>query len=173
LDHIQIRRATPEDAAAIAAIHVSSSRAAYRGILPEEVQLAFTLERREVTWREILGTRDGDVWIAEQDGRVLGWICVGTSRDSDAEATTAELRAMYIEPGSWRRGLGRALWAHAETFLRAKGYSRVTLWVFQDNARALAFYRHVGFVEDAGHAITRDRGGVQLVEIRLRRDFGG
>jgi len=170
---MQIRRATPEDAGAIAVIHVASSRAAYRGILPEEVLQAFTVERRETIWREILTTRDADVWIAEHAGRDLGWICVGASRDPDAKPTTAELRAMYIDPGSWRRGVGRALWSQAEAVLRAANCPQITLWVLEDNARALAFYRSVGFVEDPGHAIARDRGGVQLVEVRLRRDLGG
>ena len=168
---MQIRRATPADAGAIAAIHVVSSRTAYKDLLPEEVHQAFTVERRERTWRDIITSGDGDVWIAEEGDRALGWICVGASRDSDATPTTAELRAMYIEPASWRRGIGRALWAHAEAFLAAGRYSCVTLWVFQDNARALTFYRQLGFTDDPGHTLTRDRGGVQLVEVRLRREL--
>jgi ribosomal protein S18 acetylase RimI-like enzyme len=169
--NMQIRPATPEDAGVIAAIHVSSSRAVYDGVVPDETIRAFTVERREASWREILITREADVWIAEYGTRDLGWICVGKSRDPDAEPRTAELWAMYIEPASWRRGIGRALWAHAEGFLRSENYCRVTLWALQDNARALAFYRAVGFAEDPGYAIKRDRGGVELVEIRLRREL--
>jgi ribosomal protein S18 acetylase RimI-like enzyme len=170
---MQIRRATPEDAAVIAAIHVSSSLAAYRGLLPDETLAAFTVERREKTWREMLTTREAEVFIAEEGGRDRGWICVGASRDGDAGATTAELRALYIEPESWRRGVGRALWAHAEASLSSSNFSSVTLWVFAKNTRALAFYRHVGFVEEPGQVITRERGGVRLDEIRLRRTLGG
>jgi GNAT superfamily N-acetyltransferase len=116
---MRIRRATSEDAGPIAAIHVSSSRAAYRGLLPEEVHQAFTVEHREKAWREILATGDADVWIADEGGRDVGRICVGTSRDRDAEPSTAEVRAMYIEPDAWRRGIGRALWGQAEASLRA------------------------------------------------------
>jgi GNAT superfamily N-acetyltransferase len=170
---MQIRRATPEDAGAIAAIHVSSSRAAYTGLLPEESLQAFTVERRRATWHEILTARDAEVWIAEDGGRDVGWICVGKSRDPDAEAETAELRAMYIEPQSWRRGIGRALWGQAEAFLNSENYRRVTLWVFAENARALAFYRALGFAHDRGRDVSRDRGGVQLVEIRMQREMGG
>ncbi len=63
---MQIRRATPADAGAIAAIHVVSSRTAYKYLLPEEVHQAFTVERRERTWRDIITSGDGDVWIAEE-----------------------------------------------------------------------------------------------------------
>jgi len=170
---MHIRRAIPEDAGAIAAIHVASSHAAYEGLLPEEFLRAFTLERRQATWHQILTTRDGDVWIAQEGDSDVGWICVGPSRDADSEPTTAELRAMYIDPQAWRQGIGRALWAHAELFLRAAHYSRVTLWVFEENARAASFYRSVGFVRDPGHTITRARGGVEAVEVRLQRDLGG
>jgi hypothetical protein len=45
----------------------------------------------------------------------------------------------------------------------------VTLWVFQANARALEFYRALGFSEDPGHSIAHERAGVRIAEIRLRR----
>jgi hypothetical protein len=65
---MQIRRAAVEDARAIAVIHVAASQAAYRGLIPDEHMAAFTVERREAIWLEILTTADADVWIAEEDG---------------------------------------------------------------------------------------------------------
>ena len=115
---MQIRRAAAEDARAIAVIHVAASQVAYRGLIPDEHMAAFTVERREAIWLQILTTGDADVWIAEEDGRGQGWICVGRSRDPDAGPTTAEVRAMYIEPASWRQGIGGALWAEAEAHCR-------------------------------------------------------
>jgi ribosomal protein S18 acetylase RimI-like enzyme len=44
----------------------------------------------------------------------------------------------------------------------------VTLWVLEENARAIAFYRALGFLED-GQAQSRERAGRRLVEIRMRR----
>jgi GNAT superfamily N-acetyltransferase len=169
---MQIRQATAEDARAIAVIHVAASLAAYRGLIPDAVQASFTVERREATWREILSTGDAQVWIAERDGQALGWICVGRSRDTDANATSGEVRAMYIDPQSWRHGIGRALWAEAEAHCRSQGFSTVTLWVFEANTRALAFYRSLGFTVDPGQTITRERGGQPQVEIRMRRKLG-
>jgi len=163
-----IRRASPDDAHAIADIHVAASRAAYRGLMPEAHLDSFTVERRETTWREILASGDGDTWVAEDEaGRPLGWIHVGSSRDPEAAPTTGELRAMYIEPPSWRRGIGRALWEEAERDLSAHGFTEVTLWVFRDNAGALAFYRQLGFTEDA--EVMRPRAGVPVAELRMRR----
>jgi len=164
----QIRRATPGDARAIAVIHVESSWATYRGLIPDGFLSSFTVERREAGWRQSLEAGECEVWIAEQGGHPLGWICAGRSRDDDAEPTTAELWAMYVDPSSWRRGIGRALWSEAQSHLDRAGFSRATLWVFRDNGRAIAFYRSVGFTEEAGKAKTRDRGGVALTEIRMQ-----
>jgi ribosomal protein S18 acetylase RimI-like enzyme len=168
---VTIRRATPDDAHAIAVIHVASSLAAYRGLLPDQHLEAFTVERREANWHGILTGGDGVAWIAEDGGRPLGWIHVGSSRDGDAAPTTAELRTMYIDPSEWRRGIGRALWAEAEAHLVAQDFKAVTLWVFQANARAIEFYRALGFREDPGHSIAHERAGVRIAEIRLRRDL--
>lgn len=169
---MRIRQATSEDARAIAVIHVAASLAAYRGLIPDAVQESFTVERREATWRDILSTGDAQVWIAEREGQALGWICVGRSRDADVTATSGELRAMYIDPQSWRQGVGRALWAEAEAHCRSQGFTTVTPWVFEANTRAAAFYRSLGFAADPGQSITRERGGQPQVEIRMRRELG-
>ena len=52
--------------------------------------------------------------------------------------------------------------------VRRSGFSDVTVWVLQDNAGGLAFYRSNGFVVD-GIEKTVELGGAQLVEIRLRK----
>jgi ribosomal protein S18 acetylase RimI-like enzyme len=107
--------------------------------------------------------------MAEEARRSLGWICVGKSRDDDATPTTAEVWAMYIDPSSWRRGIGRALWGTARSWLEASGITEITLWVLRDNQRACDFYLSLGFREESGRAKRQSRGGVERVEIRLRR----
>src|SRR5688572_20604850 len=122
---MQIRQATPGDAPAIAVIHVDASWAAYRGLLPDAFLSSFTVERREAGWRQSLQAGECQVWIAEEAGRPLGWICVGKSRDDDTGPTTAELWAMYIDPPAWRQGVGRALWHRAAAQLRSAGFEEV------------------------------------------------
>src|SRR5882757_884193 len=91
-----------------------------------------------------------EVWISEEAGQPVGWLRAGPSRDPGASKATAELWAMYVDPQWWRRGIGRALWAHAEAHLRSAGFSDVSLWVHAGNDGAIAFYGRVGFVEDPG-----------------------
>jgi hypothetical protein len=138
---MEIRRGVPDDAGAIAAIHVHASRAAYQGLIPEALQQTFTVERRVTIWRELLTVGDGEIWIAEEAGRPLGWICVGASRDPDADATTGELRAMYVDRGSWRQGIGRARSASGAP--RASRGSRSALGAGAERTRP-AFLREPG-----------------------------
>lgn len=170
---MQIRRAAIRDAGAIAAVHVRAWQVAYRGIIPDEYLRSLSTERREVMWLEALQNPASDTWIAEEAGRVLGWINTGPSRDADTDRDVGELRALYVDPGSWRRGIGMALWREAEAALRAAEYESVTLWVLEANRSARRFYEAIGFRADLDHEKTIERGGALLQEIRLRLDLRG
>ena len=63
----------------------------------------------------------------------------------------------------WRRqGFARALMAAAEDRLRALGCAKINLQIRKSNRDAIAFYRGIGFVEDAvvsmGKRLERDDG---------------
>ncbi len=172
MKNMVIRPAAPEDSRAIATIHVTSWQAAYEGIVPAQFLASMSIDQREGMWRERLEQGAPGTWVIEEHGRVLGWISTGPSRDTGALSSTRELWAIYVDPKHWRRGVGQRLWGEAEHQLRRSGFSDVTLWVLQDNVRALAFYRSNGFVVD-GIEKTIELGGTELVEIRLRKGLGG
>jgi len=162
------RRATTADSLVIATIHVRSWQTAYQGIVPAQFLASMSVGQREGIWRQRLEQDTPGTWVIEEHGAVLGWISAGPSRDTDALASTSELWAIYVDPRHWRRGVGQRLWSQVEDHLRCSGFSDVTLWVLQNNARALAFYRSNGFVVD-GIEKTVELGGTELVEIRLRK----
>jgi ribosomal protein S18 acetylase RimI-like enzyme len=169
---MNVRRATAQDARAIAAIHVESWRSAYHGIVPDEYLWSLSIDHRERFWRDALEGTGPETWVAEENGEVRGWMSVAMSRDSDAPPSTGELWAIYVHPTHWRRGVGQLLWDTAEEQLRHSGFTEVTLWVFKDNAPALGFYRSNGFVAEHGEKTIRV-GGTDLIEVRLRKQLGG
>ena len=82
---VVIRRAKPEDAAAIARVHVESWRSTYAGLLPERLLLKLSNAQHESRWwRHVLGRfrRSHFVYVAEdpRDG-VVGFISGGAARD--------------------------------------------------------------------------------------------
>ncbi|MEP6482372.1 MAG: GNAT family N-acetyltransferase [Rhodoglobus sp.] len=90
----------------------------------------------------------GQVFLAEDAGVVLGFAAVIPRADGEAE-----LDALFVEPGLWRSGVGRALVAHAAA--NAKGSS--VLHVI-GNPHAADFYRAVGFVETGSFDTQFGRG---------------
>ncbi|HEX4959657.1 MAG TPA: GNAT family N-acetyltransferase [Thermoanaerobaculia bacterium] len=168
---MNLRRATPEDANAIATVHVRSWQAAYQGIVPEAFLRSLSIEAREATWRTTLQAETSEVYVAEESQEIIGWISVSRCQDPDSSPITGELYAIYVAPEHWGSGAGRALWKRGESYLRASGFLDVVLWVLKENRRALRFYEVAGFAPDPGREKVIELGGASLLEIRLRRSL--
>ncbi|GAB5341700.1 N-acetyltransferase family protein [Pseudomonas fluorescens] len=164
-----IRKALPRDAQAIAQVHISSWQDAYRDLMPADYLNALdaTLAQRESSWARSIESNESNVWVAELNQQVVGWVSVGASRDEDAtEGNTGEVMAIYVLASHWQTGVGRALWKAGLQCLIEQGYQRLTLWVLTENDRAIRFYRRAGCVEETGSERTLQRGGAALAEVR-------
>src|SRR5262249_43243883 len=140
-------------------------------------------------WRDALTARDGPaaaaVFVAERDGRLVGFVSCGRSRDSEADVAMSntgdadvvtlhaegknvvppgrrgEVYAMYVVEDAAGTGLGTALLHRAEADLRARGLVEMVLWVLETNARARRFYEREGWLPD-GNVKTEDLHGLLL-----------
>src|SRR6185436_14490617 len=94
---VVIREATPDDARAIAEVHVASWRWAYRDDLPAEFLDGITVDDRERDWSGWLapGDRTATVVAVGDDG-VVGFCSFGASRDDGAADGTAEILSIYL-----------------------------------------------------------------------------
>jgi L-amino acid N-acyltransferase YncA len=164
---MQIRFADPEDARAVAEIHVEAWRAAYAGILPAAFLAALTVLSRQVLWEQVLAEKQGDLQVAMAGDRMLGWIHIGPCREAGAAAEDAEIRAFYVSLAAWSKGIGRELWVSARTHLLQQGHHQCHLWVLTQNARAIDFYKAAGFEWDKAPAKTMALGGSKVGELRF------
>ena len=78
--------------------------------------------------------------LVDPAGEILG--CVGLL---PVDATTCELRKMYLTPDVRGRGLGRCLLDHALARARELGFRRVVLETNTVLVEAIALYRSQGF----------------------------
>ena len=167
---MSIRRAGDDDVREIAEIHVRSWRAAYRSILPSALLEGLSVTEREGSWRPIV-RGGGEAWltlVAERDKQLLGFCSVATpSQDPSAGERTAEVGALYVDPGSWRKGAGRAMMSVALKDLREQGLREVFLWVLPENLAALDFYRRLGFELQPGVEKREERSGHQVIQLRM------
>lgn len=82
-----IRKALLTDANAIASLHIRSWQEAYRDLMPASYlnSLDATLARRESSWARSIASGEPEVFVAEVDAEVVGWVAAGASRDEDGE----------------------------------------------------------------------------------------
>jgi GNAT superfamily N-acetyltransferase len=158
---IEVREGTPDDADACAAAHIEGWRTGYRTLLPDDFLDApeFATQRidrwRAWTWAD--GLEGAALFVAELDGRVVGFVTCGPERTaptsdqlgrSDATASTngcAEVYAFYLHPDAWGSGAASALMARCRQRLADDGYQQAVLWVLRDNPRARRFYERSGW----------------------------
>ena len=165
----EVRPATWRDAKAVAEIHVAAWQSAYQGIMPDEDLAALSVAKREAFWKEAIQYAEPQLLVAEQDGKLLGFIGFDRSRDKGTPATTGEIWALYVSPEHWDKGVGLALWDAALEACVEEGFTSLTLWVLLRNERALRFYELAGFKRDMASIKTIPVGSARLEEIRLKR----
>jgi GNAT superfamily N-acetyltransferase len=174
-----IRWATVEDAHAIAALHIASWHAAYRGLMPDEVLDALTIAKRERDWQGWLadGGERVHTLVVEREGEIEAFCTLELpSKEKDESDTVAGIPAIYAHPSAFGRGAGPALLDEAIDAMRGRGYGQAILWMLEGNRRAEAFYERLGWHRDGGRRAARYPGitfeaGVEPIEIRYRRSL--
>jgi GNAT superfamily N-acetyltransferase len=145
---MNLRPAMPEDAIAVARVHVRAWQVAYRGLMPEDYLSALRPEERAQRYDfASLDPARPRTLVAVEADTILGFATISPARDADA-AGQGELCALYVEPDCWGRGIGGALATAARDRLRDLGFARAVLWVVDGNARAERFYRADGWTRD-------------------------
>jgi GNAT superfamily N-acetyltransferase len=92
--------------------------------------------------------------VAGREGEVAGsCFVVSPPRDEDLGPEVAELVAIYVDPGSWREGIGGALLIAAQDRAAAEGATEMSLWTLTKNAPAQAFYERHGWRRDGSEQI--------------------
>jgi GNAT superfamily N-acetyltransferase len=165
---MNLRPAVPDDAMAVALVHVRAWQAAYRGLMPGDYLAGLRPEDRaqRYDFANLEPTRPRTLVALEAD-TILGFATVSPARDEDA-AGHGELCALYVEPDCWGRGIGQALAAAARAELYGLGFRNASLWVLTGNARAERFYRADGWTRDGSHR-ARQIWNVTVETVRYSR----
>ena len=139
---MRIRSYTDKDGPAVRALFVRVNRdLAPEGMRPQfEAYIVQSLDEEIDHIPAYYAERGGSFWVAEDAGTLLGMY--GLER---CEENSAELRRMYVSPEARRRGVARAMLAHAERLCRSAGVDRLTLSTAEVQTSALALYRASGF----------------------------
>lgn len=150
---MEIRRASVEDAAGIAEVHVRTWQVAYEHAFGPERLARIDVGRWTDRWTRELGAGT-TIFVADADGRVVAFASVGGG----------ELLALYALPDAWGSGAATGLIRACEAAFREAGCDRATLWVLEDNPRARRFYEREGWELD-GTRKEEELLGVRVAEV--------
>jgi putative acetyltransferase len=124
---MEIRRAEEEEIEPLTWLFIRACN--QRDYLPEVPDEAAVPIARRIREHE-------EVWVAEEDGRLLGFLAIEHSTNLDAPV----LEKLYVEPAEQNRGIGSALLDKAKELRPDQLY----LWVFQKSP-ARRLYERQGF----------------------------
>ena len=140
-DSVTLVPAGPEDARAIAALHVKSWRSVYRGLVPDEFLAGPVEDDRHTLWESRLSVPDEARLVlkaVDQGGIMVGFTCV--LRDADP-AWGPLLDNLHVTPDLKGRGIGALLLRASLAWSSAVAPGQpMHLWVIEGNTQARHFY---------------------------------
>lgn len=151
-----IRRATADDAAAIASIYapyVSASVVSFETEAPDAAEIG----------RRIQALGDLYPWLVDCDasGAVLGYAYGCAFRTRPAYRFTVET-TVYVADGAQKRGIGTALYRRLLALLEAQGFTQAVGAITIPNEASIRLHESLGFVR----AGTYEKVGFKLGEWR-------
>jgi ribosomal protein S18 acetylase RimI-like enzyme len=161
---VEIRSATRNDWRELAAVHTESYRSTYRGIMPDDYLDDFTVDRLEKCYQQDLNAGTKQIGLLFVDRKAAGFIAFGKCSDVDLDARYGEIREIYFLQAYQAKGLGTKLIEWASGKLKELGYSHVSVWVLEDNAKARMFYERLGFTFDGTEKVISR--GKPLIQVR-------
>lgn len=114
----------------------------------------FAALRIELVLQRLLAEpRLGAIWVAESDGRLVGYLIAVLVLSVEHRGLMAEIDEFFVLPEARSRGVGQQLLAAAETALAARGCVRLQLQLALANSEARAFYQRRGYTARAGYEL--------------------
>ncbi len=152
-----VRAATRDDCDAIAALHAASWQSTYRQILSDDYLDHHVTEDRKDLWAARFANFDqrkhhvtvalddthGEVASASaSSSSIAGFVCVLLDEEPELGAL---LDNLHVSPERHRQGIGRRLMASAAHWVATMQPDwAMHLWVYEANAKTVAFYRSTG-----------------------------
>lgn len=140
---LDIRLARQDDAADVAQVYIDSWHDTYPGVLPMPLLRAMTPKGQTARWLATIKAQGREkVLVADSRHGILGMTSLGPARDNTM-GFDGEVYTLYVDPGYFGMGVGKALLKGAFSALRQDGMSSCVIWAHSKN-HARYFYEAMG-----------------------------
>ncbi|MDE8651077.1 GNAT family N-acetyltransferase [Novosphingobium album (ex Liu et al. 2023)] len=150
---IQLRPATPDDAAAVAALGRDAFCAAFAHLYaPHDLASFLQIAHTEANVAREIADPAMCIQLAERDGALLGFckLAMACGWPDHARGKRAiELKQIYLDPARTGGGVGARLMDWAIGQARGSGADEIQLSVWSGNHGAQRFYARYGFIKMA------------------------
>ena len=143
-----IRWMKEKDVKDLGLIHSDSWRAAYAGIIPNEVLEMKIAKRQADRFLYAYKNKSEETAILLINQSICGFITLGNCRDEDLDEEYGEIRGIYLSPKYYNKGFGKILLRWGLSELKCKGFTKASLWVLEENLIARKFYEKNGLKFD-------------------------
>ena len=147
---VQIRSATPDDIAELAAMAAQAFRDTYGDTDdPAEIEDYVTTQLTPAYFATHVASPESSVLLATCSGELLGYAVVTQSLPPECVRgeSPVELARFYLHRDAKGKGHGAVLMRAVHAAARRFGATTIWLGVYDRNARAREFYRRWGFVD--------------------------
>ncbi|WP_409274541.1 GNAT family N-acetyltransferase [Neobacillus sp. SCS-31] len=140
---ITIRKATVEDAEAIAKVHVASWQTTYKGIMDEGFLQRLSVEKRKELWLNNIPREENIVLVAELDSEIVGFADGSPVKEGEYPGYDGDVTSIYFYEKHQGKGFGKKLLNKLLDEFRQQGFTSAIVKVLEDNA-ACKFYEALG-----------------------------
>jgi ribosomal protein S18 acetylase RimI-like enzyme len=146
---MNIRRAVPSDAAALAEIAERTFRETFaKDNHPDDLNAYLSQAYGESQQRSELEDPQQPALLVEDDGKLIAYAQL---RHQPSEHGDLEIWRFYVDSAHHGRGIAQNLMNACFETARQRGAKTIWLGVWERNARAIAFYEKCGFHDIGSH----------------------
>lgn len=169
---IKLTQATINDLETVRQIGIDTFYESFSSVNTEEnmahyLETGFSLDRVASELRNA----DSEFHLAYDGDKLIGYLKVnhGPAQSELKDNTALEIERIYVLQAWQKQKIGQLFYDKAIQIARARGYAYVWLGVWEENEKAIGFYKRNGFVEFDKHLFKL--GDDIQTDIMMRREL--
>lgn len=145
---MEIRLATPDDDEEISKLNVAVWQQAYKDIFQAKYLAGLNWETRSAGRRKFFEDPAKTMFVCVLNQKIIGYCGAGPAEHvesvGDLGSSFGEIYAIYVLQEYQNQGAEKALYQHAVSYLKIRGFKSLLVWTLVDNKAAIEFYLRCG-----------------------------